>query len=204
MWRLLALGQRCCLLYSINCKHYIVFMLSAQEIIARYKLAPLDQEGGYFRQVWRSPVRVENTRLQGNYSEHGDHPIGTLIYFLITAETFSALHRLPTEEHWMYHLGDSCEQLLLNEDGTSECRRIGADLLAGEFVHVTTPKNSWQGTRLIAGGSYGYMFGSCIMVPGFEWADFELGNRVDLEQLYPSRKEEIQMLTRAEPVEGTL
>ena len=74
-------------------------MLSAEEIIARYRLAPLDKEGGYFRQVWRSPIRVENTLLQGNYIEHGDHPIGTLIYFLITTDTFSALHRLPTEEH---------------------------------------------------------------------------------------------------------
>ena len=179
-------------------------MLSAEEIIARYKLVPLDQEGGYFRQVWRSPVRVENTRLSGSYLEHGDHPIGTLIYFLITGDTFSALHRLPTEEHWMYHIGDSCEQLILNEDGTSECRRIGTDILAKDSIHVTTPKNSWQGTRLIDGGSYGFMFGSCIMVPGFEWTDFELGNRLDLEQLYPDRKKEIKMLTRAEPVKGSL
>ena len=42
------------------------------------------------------------------------------------------------------------------------------------------------------------------MVPGFEWTDFELGNRLDLEQLYPDRKKEIKMLTRAEPAEGSL
>ena len=178
-------------------------MLSAEEIVERFNLEPLDQEGGYFRQMWRSSVRVENKKLEGNYSELGDHPLGTLIHFLITKDTFSALHRLPTEEHWMYHLGDSCEQLLLNQDGTSEYRRIGADISHGDSVFVTTPKNSWQGTKLIQGGLCGYMFGSCVMVPGFEWADFELGNRATLEKLYPSRKNEIHMLTRNNPIKGT-
>ena len=36
------------------------------------------------------------------------------------------------------------------------------------------------------------------MVPGFEWADFELGNRVDLEQLYPCRKRDSNANARSQ------
>ena len=166
-------------------------MLSAEDIVKRYRLEPLDQEGGFFRQIWLSPIRIQNSNLSGAYPTEGDRPIGTLIHFLITRDCFSAMHRLPTEEHWIYHFGDSCEMLLLNEDGSSRLSRIGSKLDEGESIHITTPKNSWQGTRLIEGGEYGYMFGSCVMIPGFDWTDFMLGDLEKLTRDYPSRSEEI-------------
>ena len=115
-------------------------MLSAEDIIKRYQLEPLDQEGGFFRQIWLSPVRIQNSNLCGAYPIEGDHPIGTLIHFLITRDSFSAMHRLPTEEHWFYHLGDSCEMLLLNEDGSSKLHRIGAKRSKRKHLHYNTEK----------------------------------------------------------------
>ena len=178
-------------------------MLSAEDIIKRYQLEPLDQEGGFFRQIWLSPVRIQNSNLCSAYPNEGDHPIGTLIHFLITRDSFSAMHRLPTEEHWVYHLGDSCEMLLLNEDGSTKLHRIGSKLDQEESVYVITPKNSWQGTRLIEGGEYGYMFGSCVMIPGFDWTDFILGDLEKLTRDYPSRSEEIRARIRVEAIKGS-
>ena len=172
-------------------------MLSAEEIIKLYKLQPLDLEGGYFRQIWSSTVKMDNSQLSRNYLKEGQRTSGTLIYYLITKDTFSALHRLPTQEHWMYHLGDTCEQLHLKEDGSSNIVRLGSDLLSGETPYICTPENSWQGTRLISGGTFGYMFCSCVMIPGFQWTDFELGERSDLQRLYPDRAEIIKRLTRS-------
>lgn len=179
-------------------------MLTAEEIIARYELEPLDQEGGYFRQVWKSAHTVSNTDLGSAYPAKGSHPMGTLIYFLLTADSFSAMHRLPTPEHWFHQMGDPGEMLLLHADGSSEQVLLGPDFTKGHQIQVTTPTMSWQGTRVQAGGVHGYFFGSCVMVPGFEWMDFELGERADLIGAYPEARAAIEARTRLHRFEGKL
>lgn len=177
--------------------------LTADALIEHYQLEPLDQEGGYFRQVWRSDRRVANATLGDAYPTGQSHPMGTLIYFLLTAESFSAMHRLPTPEHWFYHLGDPAEMLLLHPDGRGEQRALGPDLMAGHSVQITTPANSWQGTRLLPTvGGCGFCFVSCVMVPGFEWTDFEPGEAAALIADYPQYEAAIRLRTRAEPVKG--
>ncbi|MEM8868169.1 MAG: cupin domain-containing protein [Verrucomicrobiota bacterium] len=180
-------------------------MFSAEEIIERYQLEPLDQEGGYFRQIWRSGLRVPNETLCERYPAEGSHPMGTLIHFLMTPESFSAMHRLPTPEHWLYHLGDAAEMLFLHEDGSSELAVLGPDLGAGQEVQITVPMGSWQGTLLLAEEqTCGWTFGSCVMVPGFEWSDFELGDREALVKEYPAEAESIRPRTRDIPADGAL
>jgi predicted cupin superfamily sugar epimerase len=171
-------------------------MMTAAQIIEHYKLEPLEQEGGFFRQVWRSPHRLSHQALGSAYPESGDHPMGTVIYFLLTEDSFSAMHRLPTPEHWFYHLGDPAEMLLLHADGSSALRLLGSDLSQGQSIHLVTPSSSWQGTRLSEGGRHGYMFGSCVMIPGFEWTDFELGERNALSANYPEQAAPIRLRTR--------
>lgn len=181
-------------------------MISAKEIIDAYKLKPLDQEGGFFSKVWRSPIRIENKVLDSDrYREEGDHPLGTIIHFLLTTESFSAMHRLPTIEHWMYHMGDAAEMLILGPNGSGQLIEIGPNLKAGQKIHLPTPSNFWQGTRVkeTADGC-GWFFGSAIMVPGFEWSDFELGDSKTLCANYPKFKSAILARVRPKAHEGTL
>jgi hypothetical protein len=179
-------------------------MLTAEQIIEHYCLEPLDQEGGYFRQVWKSDRVVSNTLLGAGYPKEGGHPMGTLIHFLLTADSFSAMHRLPTPEHWFYQMGDPGEMLLLHADGRSELIELGPDFSQGQRIQYSTPAQSWQGTRLRAGGVHGYFFGSCVMVPGFEWTDFELGARKDLVEAFPEQQNAIELRTRTERFDGAL
>ena len=177
--------------------------LTADNIIQHYGLEPLDQEGGYFRQVWRSESRIANETFGTTYPPDKTHPLGTLIYFLLTADSFSAMHRLPTSEHWFYHLGDPAEMLLLHSNGSGEQSILGPDLLAGHSVHLTAPANSWQGTRLIPTyDGYGFCLVSCVMVPGFEWTDFEPGDGKELINQYPEYVKAIQLRTRDTPASG--
>jgi predicted cupin superfamily sugar epimerase len=176
---------------------------TAQSIIEHYQLEPLDQEGGFFRQVWRSDHRIANKSLGTPYPPGETHPMGTLIYFLLTADSFSAMHRLPTPEHWFYHLGDPAEMLLLHPDGSGEQRTLGPDLLKGETVQTTTPADTWQGTRLRpTDQGCGFCFLSCVMVPGFEWTDFEPGEVSALTAQYPDFTEAIRLRTRDTPLSG--
>ena len=82
--------------------------MTPEDLIAHYALQPIPREGGRFRQTWAGPERDDG------------RPAGTAIVALLTAEPgdYSALHRLPGDEIWHYHLGDPLRMLLLAPDGS--------------------------------------------------------------------------------------
>jgi uncharacterized protein len=87
-------------------------MITAHDIITTLGLAPLPSEGGYYAETYRSAF-------------------GTAIYYLLTADSFSAMHRLPGDEIFHFYLGDPVEMLQLRPDGTGEVLILGPDLLRG-------------------------------------------------------------------------
>lgn len=168
--------------------------LTAQQIIALLELRPLPVEGGYFRQSYRTPELLAPEALPGGYRE--PHPLSTAIYYLLTADpdSFSALHRLPTDELWHFYLGDPVEMLLLHPDGSSQTVQLGIDLRAGQQVQVVAPAEAWQGARLLPGGKFALMGTS--MAPGYIDSDYEGGERAALLAAYPDQAEHITALTR--------
>jgi uncharacterized protein len=77
-------------------------MLKAEDVIAALQLQPLPLEGGYFRETYRSPDQLPAGALHGRYRT--DKAISTAIYYLLTAQSFSALHRLPADEIFHFYL----------------------------------------------------------------------------------------------------
>ena len=68
-----------------------------EQVIERFELAPLPGEGGYFRETYRSADRIPASALPARYAGSGDRAAATSIYYLITRDTYSALHRLRSE-----------------------------------------------------------------------------------------------------------
>ena len=159
--------------------------LTAEDVIRMLGLVPLPGEGGYFRETYRStfPLPGEPTRS-----------LSTAIYYLLTRDTFSALHRLPGDEVFHFYLGDPVEMLQLRRDGTAERFTIGTGIAGGMRPQVVVPAGAWQGARLIPGGAFALM--GTTMAPGFDSRDFELGNRDDLLARYPDNTDLILALTR--------
>jgi hypothetical protein len=172
-------------------------MLTAPELIARLRLAPLPVEGGHFRQTYVSEEMLPAAALPARYGRA--KPLSTAIYYLLTdeADSFSALHRLPTEEVYHFYLGDPVELLLLHADGRSELAVLGADLMAGQSVQLVVPRGAWQGSRLRAGGRLALL--GTTMAPGWDALDYEGGDREALIRRYPGEAERIRALTRAHP-----
>ena len=104
-------------------------MLTAREIIERLQLVPLTIEGGYFRETYRSPLTLPAAALPGEYG--GDRNVSTAIYYLLTPETFSAIHRVKSDEVFHFYAGDAVEMLQLWPDGTGRTVTISNDLAAG-------------------------------------------------------------------------
>ena len=124
----------------------------------------------------------------------GDRAAGTAIYYLLTPETFSALHKLPGDEVFHFYLGDPVEVLQLYPGGSGEVTVLGHDIAAGMRPQHVVPGGVWQGSRLRPGGSYALL--GTTMSPGFDYKDYETGSRQSLTQLYPGHAAAIASLTR--------
>jgi predicted cupin superfamily sugar epimerase len=155
-------------------------------------LKPLPEEGGFFAESYRSDEKLAAGVLPARYS--GDRSFGTAIYFLLTPETFSALHRLATDEVYHFYLGDPVELLLLRIGGAGEVATIGTDLDRGMRPQCTVPRGVWQGSRLKPGGAFALL--GTTMAPGFDFADFELARRDALLTSHPAFSHLIHCLTR--------
>ncbi len=98
-------------------------MPTIEEIKKSLRLEPLPNEGGFYAETYRSSFDVPASSLPGGYS--GGRSLATAIYFLLTADNFSAMHRLRGDETYHFYLGDPVEMLQLNPDGTGEPILIG-------------------------------------------------------------------------------
>lgn len=149
-------------------------MLRPSDLISLLHLQPLPLEGGYYRETYRS--------------EHG-----TAIYYLLTPETCSALHRLPQDEIFHFYLGDPVTMLQLHPDGSSQVITVGPEIDKGQQVQVVVPAGVWQGSFLREGGQCALM--GTTVAPPFEFSQYEAGDRDALLRQYPSQKDLIARLT---------
>ncbi len=160
------------------------------EIINKLGLEPLPEEGGYFRQTYKSSLKIPGTSKQ----REAARSLGTAIFYLITPKQFSALHRVSSDEIFHFYLGDPVEMLQINASGESKRIILGSKILDGQEVQVVVPSGMWQGTRLVRGGKYALL--GTTVIPGFEFSDFELGKRASLTARFPHLKEDIRRYTR--------
>jgi uncharacterized protein len=168
--------------------------LEAQQIIAHLCLEPLPVEGGLFRETYRAQELISAEALPSRYP--AARSFSTAIYYLLTNEpgSFSALHRVKSDEVFHFYLGDPVELLMLHPGGGNERVVLGQDILQGQLVQFAVPHGTWQGSRLIPGGKFALL--GTTVAPGFDYADYEHGNRAELVRLYPERAALIQRLTK--------
>lgn len=160
---------------------------TAQDIIARLGLEPMPQEGGFYRETYRCAQTLPTDR--------GPRACCTAIYYLVTPESFSTLHRVAADELFHFHAGDPVEMFQLWEDGAAQTVLLGADVPAGLMPQVVVPADVWQGTRLRDGGAWALL--TCTVAPGFELADFEAGDRAALTRQFPHHAAAIARFTRS-------
>ena len=160
--------------------------------IKTLKLKP-HPEGGFFREIYRSAERIPSAALPARY--RGTRTFSTSIYFLLAGTQISALHRLASDEQWYFYDGNTLHLTMIAPDGTLKSTRLGRHANAGEQLQVVIPAKTWMGARLTDHGGYALI--GCTVAPGFEFQDFEMGQRADLLARYPRRRKLILALTRS-------
>lgn len=160
-------------------------------LIRALGLVPLPEEGGLFAETFRDPDTLPTGAAPGR--NQGPRACSTAIYYLVTPERFSALHRVASAEVFHFYKGDAVRMLQLHPDGSATEHLIGPDIEAGQRPQVVVPRGVWQGTRLVEGGAYALL--GCTVAPGFDYADYEHGGREALLAAYPTQAREILRLT---------
>lgn len=135
----------------------------AAHLIRTLELQP-HPEGGYFREVFRSP--------------HAVQPLGpaarptraalTTIFFLLPEGRYSRWHRVASDEAWHFYEGDPLDLYWVDADVVHHARlgRVGEGVRP---VHVV-PAGCWQAARPTGA----YTLVGCTVGPGFDFADFEM------------------------------
>lgn len=166
--------------------------LNIEKLKSLLNLVPLPSEGGCYAETYRSTELIKQEWLPSRYS--GPRNMSTAIYYLLEPNTFSALHRVASDEIFHFYIGDPVEMLQLWPDGSGKLVLIGADIERGMAPQVVVPRGVWQGSRLAEGGKFALL--GCTVSPGFEFADYENGSRHVLSQAYPEFRHFICALTR--------
>ncbi len=130
----------------------------------RWQLAP-HPEGGYFRETYRSALRTAPAGWPG------ERALATAILYLLPAGQESAWHRVRGDELWLWQGGAPMELRI-----GDETRHLGPDPAAGERPQVLVPAGAWQSATPAAGAAptAPWSLVACLVVPGFDFADFEL------------------------------
>jgi len=169
----------------------------AEKLIEHYHMQLIPREGAWFSQTYASEDQIDGAALPPRYAKHA-HPAGSAIVVVATPTDFSALHRLQTDEVWHFYGGAPLDMLLLYPDGHGRKVTIGPDVFAGEFPQFTVPRGVWQGAAPNAASAGTYSFAGTQLSPGFDYGDFEIGYRDELQRKFPQFSGDIEQLTRAE------
>jgi len=168
--------------------------ITVEKIIELLGLEPLHGEGGLYIQSYVSAESIKMENLPVRFES--DKPFGTAIYYLLTSDpdSFSALHKLPTDEIYHFYLGDPVELLEFYPDGSSGVTILGQEIMAGQKVQHVVKQGVWQGSRIIGGGDWALL--GTTMAPGYTDEDFVLGDRSELIESYNDKEDLIINLTR--------
>jgi uncharacterized protein len=142
-------------------------------IARRLKLEPLPGEGGLFRRIY--------------VDAHS-----SVIYFMLLAPDFSALHALDGVETYHWYAGSPLQLLLLHPGGRVEQPILGPDIAAGATPQLVVPAGVWQGASTL--GQWTLV--GTTMAPPFEWSGLRLGRRAELIAGWPDAAAQIRALTR--------
>lgn len=138
-------------------------------------------EGGWFAETWRSDLEIPQAALPASYTR--PRSAGTAILFLLMSGQQSEWHSVRSAELWLYHRGSPLVLQTGDQKVGATTYLLGADIAAGQQPQVLVPGGHWQRARprddeptLV----------SCIVVPGFDFADFTLEPTEILDDDAPS------------------
>jgi len=140
-------------------------------------------EGGYYSETYRSNESIA--------TENGTRNLITSIYFLLTSDDVSRFHVIKSDELWFHHEGSDLTVHTLGENGHQKLK-LGKDSTESRPQQLVKAGTVF-GSTVDSEDSYSLV--SCVVAPGFDFADFKLFDASELISEFPNCEEIILRLT---------
>jgi len=150
-------------------------------------------EGGAFRETYRAAWKFSPSVLPA--AMKGERNAATGIYFLLEEGEFSAFHRIAADEMWHFYDGHSLRIYDIDPEGQLTVHKLGLDIAQGEQPQLVISAGHWFASRVEVPG--GFALVGCTVAPGFDFADFELATKDNLQAVYPQHGDLIASLVHS-------
>ena len=88
--------------------------MQIEELVNHYNLLP-HPEGGFYRQTYAASEQIHDEALPERFD--GNRPFSTAIYFLLPHGSFSAFHRIKSDEVWHFYEGCALNIHVIHPNG---------------------------------------------------------------------------------------
>jgi predicted cupin superfamily sugar epimerase len=166
-------------------------MKSANFWIKELGLIPLPEEGGLYKEIYRSDEVIPASALPERFG--GNRTYSTSIYYLLQHPEFSAFHKINQDEIWHFYDGSPLTIHIIDNNGKYFTRKLGRELEKGEELQVVICAG-WLFAAETEIDSYSLI--GCTVAPGFEFEDFQLPTREELLSNFPEHTNVIHRFTR--------
>lgn len=149
-------------------------MTNIQDLITSLELTP-HVEGGYFKETYRSETlhTIQNGKKRS---------LATLIYFLLPHGNYSKFHKIESDEIWIYQAGSPLLIHMINQEGKLHTATLGLDVAKGQQPQVCIPAQTIFGAEVL--DAHSFSLTSCMVAPGFDFADFQLYDKAELMERF--------------------
>jgi uncharacterized protein len=155
----------------------------SKQVIDSLGLLP-HPEGGYFREIYRSEGYISYKEQNINLTRKRN--LATSIYYLLESGQVSKLHRLKSDEIWYYHGGSPMEVICLYNDQISTIM-LGMNFEEGQVPQLIIKSGTIFGAKPSKNNSFSLV--GCLVVPGFDFKDFEFVGEDEIHKSYPDSLE---------------
>ncbi|MFD1673269.1 cupin domain-containing protein [Alicyclobacillus fodiniaquatilis] len=165
--------------------------MNAREWITQLDLAP-HPEGGFYRETYHANHWLHDELTLQTYD--GKRRTATSIYFLLEGHDVSRFHRLKSDELWYFHTGSALTVHVIDPKGTYQTHALGLSPAGKQAPQLCIPREHIFGATV--DDPDGFALVSCMVSPGFDFADFELFDRAVLLKMHPQHEQIINRLTK--------
>lgn len=165
--------------------------MSGDELVKQLNLEP-HPEGGYYRQTYQSAEYISRTALPDRFA--GERSISTAIFYLLQQGDFSAFHRIKSDECWHFYSGGTLLIHVIKKNGDYFRAKLGKNIREGEIFQHVVPAEAWFAVE--PAPETAFALTGCTVAPGFDFSDFEIGDKQTLLSLFPQHARIIERLTR--------
>lgn len=144
--------------------------MTAEELVKRFGMSAHAEKGAY---------------IEKHYEHTDGRAASGSIYYYVGADELTEFHVIDCDEYWCYTEGAPLEVWLVSPEGIT-VKNLGVEENCEPFVYV--PKGTVFASRHAA-DSNGGTFLTCITVPRFDPAGFQLVPKEELLKNHPEAEE---------------